>query len=232
MTERGAKHVTRTQQQFNVGPSSMTWHDAELFIDINERCMPLPFSLQGRVNFVPGNLCAEPVALDDAGKHHWQAVAPCGRVTVDFIKPQLSWSGNAYHDMNWGEEPLEQAFKRWTWLRANTLRGTEVLYDLERKDGSRFSFGQCFENGEINVRSVPASRPLRRGIWGMNRDVPSEAPPRLIATLEDTPFYTRNHVGLTLDGVHCEAIHESLSMDRFVIPTVQMMLPFRMPRFA
>lgn len=64
----------------------------------------------------------------------------------------------------------------------------------------------------------------------MIRDVNSELPPVLLATLEDTPFYTRNHIELTHEGERCEAYHESLSLDRFTHPVVQMMLPFRMPR--
>jgi carotenoid 1,2-hydratase len=37
-------------------------------------------------------------------------------------------------------------------------------------------------------------------------------------------------VALTLDGQSFDAVHESLSLDRFVHPVMQLMLPFRMPR--
>ena len=46
--------------------------------------------------------------------------------------------------MNWGDEPLEHGFHRWTWLRANTEQGTEVLYDVERRDGSRLLSADVF----------------------------------------------------------------------------------------
>jgi carotenoid 1,2-hydratase len=232
MTERGAKHVMRTTDRFNVGPSSMRWVDGSLLIDIHERCMPLPFPLRGRVTFAPDAIYNVPVQLDMEGKHHWQAVAPRGRIHVAFESPKLSWSGSAYHDMNWGDEPLENGFKNWTWLRANTARGTEVLYDVTRRDGQRFSFGRVFQNGAVQPRVVPDRKPLQRGLWGMSRLVNSDTTPHLIASLEDAPFYTRNHIAMMLDGKPCEAFHESLSLDRFVHPVVQMMLPFRMPRFA
>jgi carotenoid 1,2-hydratase len=232
MTERGARHVMRQPHHFAVGRSTMSWDENGIAIAINEHCAPLPFPLRGRVILIPGNCYDAPVALDTGGRHHWQAVAPSAKIAVEFSNPKLAWSGAAYHDMNWGEEPLEQAFRQWTWLRTNTTRGTEVLYDVERKDGSRFAFGRCFRDGSVTERFVPDRYPLRRGVWGMSREVRSEAPPRLIATLEDAPFYTRNRVGLTLDGVECEAFHESLSLDRLVNPIVQMMLPFRMPRLA
>jgi carotenoid 1,2-hydratase len=64
----------------------------------------------------------------------------------------------------------------------------------------------------------------------MSRAVASEGPPTLVATLEDAPFYTRNHVRVRYDGEWQDAFHESLSLERFANPLVQRMLPFRMPR--
>ena len=230
LTERGARHVVRDAQCLTVGPSSIRLDDDGLIIEINERCAPLPFKLRGRVRLSFDHVYADSVALDERGRHFWQALAPHARVKVELQNPKLSWSGPAYHDMNWGDEPLENRFKKWTWLRAKTPRGTQVLYDVNRCDGSRFSFGRCFQNGVITEREVPPSYNLQKGLWGMARTVSSEATPQLISTLEDAPFYTRNQIAMTLDGAPCEALHESLSLDRFVNPVVQMMLPFRMPR--
>ena len=232
MTERGSSRVMRSIDHFSVGPSSMTWQGDQLTIDVQERCTPLPMPLRGRVVFSPRKTYNSPVQLDQNGKHHWQAVAPHGHVTVEFDHPKLTWSGSAYHDMNWGDEPLERGFKRWTWLRTNTDAGTQVLYEVERRDGSRFAFGRIFNQGHVRERAVPALHALPRGVWGMAREVASESQPSLIEKLEDAPFYTRNRIGMMLDGKVCEAYHESLSLDRFVHPVVQMMLPFRMPRLA
>jgi carotenoid 1,2-hydratase len=232
MTERGAKHTNGTCEKFTVGPSAMTWDDEELVIDINERCTPLPRALRGKVKLTALHTYESAVMLDADGKHFWQAVAPQARVSVEFENPKLSWVGSAYHDMNWGDEPLERGFKNWTWLRANTPSGTHVLYDVERRDGSRLSFGRRYQSGQVGERDVPPKYELQKGIWGMTRSVSSEETPRLIAKLEDAPFYTRNHIAMTLDGAPCEAFHESLSLDRFINPVVQLMLPFRMPRRA
>jgi carotenoid 1,2-hydratase len=232
MTERGNKSVLRTRDQFTVGPSSMKWDNGKLIIEIQEICVPLPFSLRGRVILTPHNSYDAAIQLDDEGKHFWQAVAPHGTVSVEFDKPSCNWSGPAYHDMNWGVEPLEQGFKNWTWLRTNTDLGTQVLYNLERRDGSHFAFGRCYNGGKVEITPTPKLHALSRGFWGMTRNVASEEKPKLLSTLEDAPFYTRNHVGITLNGNAHEAYHESLSLDRFTSPIVQAMLPFRMPRRA
>lgn len=232
MTERGARHVFRDEDKFVVGPSSMRWKDDELFISINEHCTPLPTGLRGKIRIKPTQFYNSPVMLDTAGKHFWQAVAPQASISAEFENPKLSWRGIAYHDMNWGTEPIEEGFKSWTWARANTSNGTQVIYDVERRDGSNFSFSHCLQNGELSLKDVPPSYQLSRGFWGMRRPIHSEDKPRLIAKLEDAPFYSRNHVEITLNGETCEAVHESLSLDRFVPPVVQMMLPFRMPRIG
>lgn len=208
----------------------MTWENGSLLITIDERCAPLPFPLKGRVIFTPDCLYNTPVPLDLNVRHFWQAVAPHGQVAVEFENPALSWAGRAYHDMNWGDEPLEKGFKTWTWCRALTKQGTTVLYDLDHRDGTSKTFGQLYHDGAVFEVKVPPRKTLSPGYWGMTRSVNSDEQPILLATLEDAPFYTRNHIAMKVDGMHCEALHESLSLDRFTSPVVQMMLPFRMPR--
>jgi carotenoid 1,2-hydratase len=230
MTERGTSHINRTPSSFTVGSSAMSWENDSLIISIEERCTPLPFALKGRVIFTPDCFYNSPIELDQRAKHFWQAVAPHGHITVEFENPALSWSGRAYHDMNWGHEPLEYGFKTWSWCRAISKTGTKVLYDLLRRDGTSKTFGHLYNDGTIKDVKVPSRKSLSRGYWGMTREVNSEAQPVLLATLEDTPFYTRNHIAMTVEKEQCEAVHESLSLDRFTHPITQMMLPFRMPR--
>jgi carotenoid 1,2-hydratase len=55
---------------------------------------------------------------------------------------------------------------------------------------------------------------------------------RIVKTLEDTPFYARSIVASRVAGRPVTAMHESLSLERFALPVVQFMLPFRMPRRA
>ncbi len=49
-------------------------------------------------------------------------------------------------------------------------------------------------------------------------------------SFEDTPFYARARVRDSFRGEAYDAVHESLSLDRFKHWIVQGMLPFRMPR--
>jgi carotenoid 1,2-hydratase len=210
----------------------MCWLSDELVVDINEKCAPIPNPLRGTIRLQPKEIYRDAVTLDEHGKHGWEAVAPSARITVTLTHPSLTWSGFAYHDMNWGDEPLETAFSDWTWLRANTASGTQVLYDVVRRNGTQKSFGLRFENGKTTPREALPMHALPKGLWRMPRAVQSEQRPELVATLEDAPFYTRNHVRIGIDGETCNAFHESLSLDRFTNPIVQRMLPFRMPRFA
>lgn len=230
MTERGKKHVKRSDDEFVVGPSSMRWSAQGLQINLNEVCVPIPKALRGQILVKPRRLHDEPVCLDLDGKHFWRAIAPSSRVTVTLEKPNLNWSGTAYLDMNWGDEPLENAFIDWNWMRTQGAGQTSVYYDLQRRDGSKLSFGKAFGAQNSGDLKVPAKHGLKRGFWGMQRPVLSEQTPSLIGTFEDAPFYTRNLVGLTLDGTQCQAVHESLSLKRFAHPIVQAMLHFKMPR--
>ena len=54
--------------------------------------------------------------------------------------------------------------------------------------------------------------------------------PRVTQRLEDAPFYARSVISSRVSGQEVTAVHESLSLDRFVAPWVQAMLPFKAPR--
>ena len=80
---------------------------------------------------------------------------------------------------------------------------------------------------------APGRVPLpRTRIWRIPRATRADpdTPATVLETLEDTPFYARSVVASRLQGDQVTAIHESLSLDRFRQPWVQMLLPFRMPR--
>jgi carotenoid 1,2-hydratase len=232
MTERGGSHVSRDATTLTVGPSSMRWAEDALVIQIDERSSPLPRRLRGEIRLRAAALHSTPVLLSGNGLHLWQAVAPEARVEVSFSAPHLQWSGQAYHDMNWGDEPLERGFQEWNWARAKTQTGTRVIYDATLQNGSQKTFGIEFSGDHQYNCAVPDLSELPKAFWRMKRPVRSEKQPHLISTLEDAPFYTRNHLALQLDGAPCEAVHESLSLDRFVHPLTQWMLPFKMPRRA
>jgi carotenoid 1,2-hydratase len=139
-----------------------------------------------------------------------------------------------YLDSNFGQEPLERCFKRWDWSRAHTEAGTEILYDVVRRDGTERAIALRIDaQGELTSFSAPPRQPLPHTSWRMARWTRSDASaqPRLLRTLEDTPFYARSLISACIDGQRITAIHESLSLDRLVNPFVRMMLPFRMPRW-
>ena len=52
----------------------------------------------------------------------------------------------------------------------------------------------------------------------------------MLRTLADGPFYARSILDTRLLGHRTEAIHESLSLDRFRDPIIKTFLPWRMPR--
>lgn len=231
MTERRKGNVSRTQSQFVCGQSSMRMEGDVMVVTINERCSPLPRRIVGTVRVTMPTRYAADVMLDETGQHFWRAVAPHARVDVQLSTPELKWQGKAYHDMNWGSEPLEQGFKHWTWSRLHDDQGAVVFYDALRADETCKAFALRFEAGKVVESSLPQRRSLKRGFWGMAQEVRSEVLPEVISKLEDAPFYTRNHVRIGHEGKVQDAFQESLSLTKFDTKLVQMMLPFRMPRW-
>jgi len=69
-------------------------------------------------------------------------------------------------------------------------------------------------------------------LWRISRTMRSDAgvAPRLRDTLEDTPFYTRSVIESGLLGGRVVSMHETLDARRLASRTVQLMLPWRMPR--
>ena len=108
-----------------------------------------------------------------------------------------------------------------------------VLYDVTRRDGSEQSLALHFDaRGGSEGFDAPASAALPRSGWRLQRATRSETPALVRHTLEDGPFYARSLLRAQWLGEPVTAMHESLSMRRFVAPWVQAMLPFRMPRRA
>ena len=233
MTERGRRACGRTATQFTIGPSAMRWDNGSLVIDINEITVPVPRALRGQVRLTPAAICGHRVALDSAGQHSWRPVAPLARVEARFDAPRLSWSGMGYHDMNWGAVPLEQSFRSWTWSRAAAAHGAYITYDTLLRDGSSSAFALLVDGrGGAIVLPPPPPADLGTTFWRMERHTRAEGPVSVLATLEDSPFYTRSLLKTAVRGEAAMTFHESLSLDRFVNPVVQLMLPFRMPRRA
>lgn len=234
MTERGARHVRRSAQRFDVGPSRMAWEDGALVVDIDEVANPLPRRVRGRVTVRPQALVDFVAAIDGEGRHRWGPIAPCARVEVDLDSPGLRWQGSAYLDSNEGDEPISEPFTTWDWMRVPLPDGScAVVYDVGLKGGGERTIARRFHpDGAVATLALPPRQGLGATGWGIGRRLRSEAPAGVVETLEDTPFYARSLVRTTLAGHAATGVHETLSARRFAAPWVQTLLPFRMPRRA
>ena len=237
MTERGTASVERDGEHFQIGPSCLRWTGSCLEIDINEISVPLPLRVRGQVRVYPDALCAYSNALDDAGRHRWGPIAPCARVEVELAKPGLRWQGNAYLDSNEGDEPVTVPFKTWDWSRARMADGsTAVIYDVTQTNGARTLLAERFKSDGSWESFAPAEtrQPLPSTLWQIDRGIRADVgnEPRVLETLEDTPFYARSLLQTQLLGESVIAVHETIQPQRLKSRAVQMMLPFRMPRRA
>jgi carotenoid 1,2-hydratase len=236
MTERGQKHIQRSAQHFQIGPSSLHWNGDSLTIDIDEINVPLPKRVRGRITVKPEGLSTFVTSLDNEGRHRWGPIAPCSRVHVKMDDPNLDWQGHAYMDANEGDEPVEEGFKDWDWARCEMANGdTTVVYDVRPQIGPNRIIAQRFtRSGNHTPFTAPKRHTMPASGWriarGMCNDV--NEPPTIVSTLEDTPFYARSLLRTTLLGEEVTAMHESLDIPRLVSLPVRLMLPWRMPRRA
>lgn len=233
MTERSERGLRQSADRLAIGPSALHWRGDRLEIDVDEITAPWPARLRGRIVLHPRAGTPLDVALDTAGRHRWTPIAPSARVEVALDKPGLRWSGTGYLDANAGSEPLEQCFTDWTWSRAALPDGrTAITYDVQRREGPPMALALAIDaQGRASEVEPPPAARLPRAGWGVQR--PARGTDcRLLATLEDGPFYARSLMEATLLGQRVQAVHESLSLTRFSRRWVQAMLPFRMPRWG
>jgi carotenoid 1,2-hydratase len=233
MTERGSDKVKREEESLSIGPSNISWTGDALEIELNEICAPLPRRIQGSLRLIPSALADHSFELGSSGRHRWCPFAPCARIEVGLREPDQTWTGEAYLDSNFGDEPLEQGFESWTWSRANLPDSTVVLYDyLERGSAARSLALRFDRGGGVQEIAAPPEVPMRSTAWGVKRQTRADAGARVRVrqTLEDGPFYGRTLLDTQLLGMEAPAFHETISLDRFGSPWVQCLLPFRMPR--
>jgi carotenoid 1,2-hydratase len=235
MTERGRTQVVREARSFSVGPSSMTWDGSGLTLRIRERSAPIPRAVRGTVRLHPERLFNWDSALDSAGRHRWGPIAPRARIEVNLEHPGVHWSGHGYLDANEGDEPIEDRFESWDWSRTVLNDGgSAVLYDLRECSGNERLLALRFgADGAVSPFQAGPRQPLGPTAWRVSRSIRSEAAgeaPRIVRTLEDTPFYARSLARSTFEGQSVISMHETLSGPRLRSPIVRLMLPWRMPR--
>lgn len=235
MTERGRADLSRSPTEISIGTSAMRWDGAQLLLEIDEWTAPLPSRIRGTVKLHTQTINTQAFNLDENARHHWRPIAPHARVEACFDDGELAWSGDAYLDSNWGSEPLEHAFRGWNWSRAHVRDGTHVHYDVNPRSGADRSLSIKFDrSGEAQTIDAPPWSPLPPTFWCVPRSAraSADAQLRLIRTLEDAPFYSRSQLTGVIAGDATDIVHESLSLDRFRMPIVRAMLPFRMPRIV
>ncbi len=233
MTERGEHSLERSPIALCIGPSSLHWDSDALVFDIDEIAAPVPLRIRGQVRVIPKVGFDRPLALDSAGKHRWQVIAPAAQVEVQLAAPNLRWKGQGYCDSNEGDEPLEVGLQSWHWSRTAMPDGDVILYDVSERNGNEHSLALKFgRDGSLGEFEPPAKVVMPRSGWRISRVTRSEAPAVVETTLDDTPFYVRSVVTTRLLGERFSSVHESLDLDRFRTPLVQAMLPFRMRRRA
>jgi carotenoid 1,2-hydratase len=231
MTERPRSAIARTANSFTVGPSHLSWDGRSLVVRLDEIAVPIPGRIRGTVRVFPTAITQQSFVLNQNGNHHWWPISPCARVQVTLDHPHLRWQGDGYFDMNCGDQPLEHGFTDWQWSRGATRDGTAILYEAQRRGGGRVELAMAFDpQGGMQPFEPPRAVELRRSGWRVTRSVRSEGTASVVKTLEDAPFYARSVVSATLLGEPVTLMHESLALDRFTMPVVQAMLPFRMPR--
>ncbi len=236
LTEYPAASLLEGGTALRLGKNELRWDHGALDIEIDEREAPVPRRLRARIEVRPaiGSELAWP--LDEAGAHGWHPLVPRTRVCVQVLPGGPHWEGTGYLDCNRGTGPLADSFRGWSWLRAHGPAHTTVVYEttaaatgaVPRRHQLRFSAG----GEQVSIGMPPAAQPLARTRWGIARSVACDvgSAPRLLRTLEDTPFYARSLVETRLLGEPLLAVHESLSLLRFQSRWVQALLPFRSRR--
>lgn len=235
LTERGRNDLSTSRTSLRIGRSEMTWDGSGLTISVDEITVPFPRRIRGTIKLFPTAVQPLQFPLDSASEHFWQPIAPIGRVEVNMTTPALKWQGHGYFDHNRGDVPLEETFQKWHWSRANTGATSTIFYDVTPRSTPPHSLAlEITRDGRTRPIHPPAVAALPSTGWLIKRETRSDTSvqPHVVSTLEDTPFYARSIVSNGISGIRSVSMHESLNLDRFRMPVVQAMLPFRMPRRA
>ncbi len=231
-SEKPRHVVRRSPEQLVIGSSTMEMTDGGLTVNFDEQTVVAKKRIKGSVRLETDSFLNRSYSLAPSGKHLWCPIAPLARIDVALEAPSLRFTGAGYADANFGEEPLEAAFDQWTWSRHAAEDNGYIFYDGICLDGTRFS--RSFHCGPsdsmVTIDSPPFRRLPRTLPWGGTREVRSEDDPRLVKTLESSPFYSRSIVESRIEGIRTLGVQETLRMDKFTTPIMQKMLPFRITR--
>lgn len=233
LTEGGASLLDRGPTTLRIGASRIVRDGDGLLFWIDEKSSILGAPLRGVVRFTFPEPTADVYPLDPAGRHRWTPYAPVARCEAFFEEPRLDFRGSGYVDGNDGDEPLERGFSSWDWCRAEDDSGNRVvIYDTFPRDSAPQTIARSGRDDFPADCTLPPRRLLPSTLFQMERaircDVGQE--PRVLATMEDAPFYARSLVETTLFGRRMQAVHETVNLDRFSTRWCQFLIGFRMRR--
>lgn len=234
MTDRGRAALRQTTDSFTVGPSSLTWVDGALVIDVNEvSSPPIVGRVKGQIRVTPSAVTSVELPLTPDGAHIWRPFGPVSGIDVNLDAPGWQWSGHGYFDANFGTRALEEDFAYWTWGRYPARGGSTCFYDATRLDGSELASGFHFtEDGSASDIELPPQHSFRRSNWLVKRETRGDATakPRQVKSMLDAPFYSRAMVETELNGEKTVGVFEALDLVRFRQPLLKPMLAVRVPR--
>jgi len=233
MTERGEESLFQTEDQLKVGPSSFTWDNGKLIIEINEISTPHLDKVIGKVTITPKLITNIEVNLTRDGSHIWRPFAPNAEINVEIEKKGWNWQGHGYFDANFGTRALEHDFSYWTWSRLPHRDGSIAFYDAIRRNEDPLSVSIKFHsNGQVEEILAPPEARLSRSLWTVKRRTRSDSDykPTQVKHMLDAPFYTRSAIKTKIYGEVTTGVHEALDLDRFSNPLLKPMLALRVPR--
>ena len=233
MTERRAAALSRDADHIAIGPSEMRWDGGALTITVRETSLPHLSPIKGTIRIVPETIFATAYPLDATGLHRWRPMAPFARAEVQLDSPALGWSGSAYFDSNYGARPLEADFADWDWSRTARADGASVLYDVRDLRGAERRLSLLFgRDGTVSPFEAPVPITLPKSFWRMPRATRGRPGDTIsvVRAMEDSPFYARSALKTVGADGTWHGTHESLSLKKFTMPVMQVMLPFRIPR--
>ncbi len=108
----------------------------------------------------------------------------------------------AIFDSNFGDEPLEAGFRRWTWSRARTRGGAAILYDAERSARGRWLWALSLTVPAVSGRSrrLPWSPCPARAGASKERHARNTAAPA-----SSTDSKIRRSIHARWSNTHCSA---------------------------
>jgi carotenoid 1,2-hydratase len=227
-----------------VGASSVKRErDGSYTLEIEDNDFVARKLVKATVRFIPQTpgLAPPEFALSNDGRHFWGSPAPGCRVEFRSESHGLRFSGQGYHDVNLGTEPLHAGWRQWSWGRAHIEDETRIYYDAEAMNGERTKLVLTGRNGRLSVErpeSVADGQvltpwllrpPKRIDAGALNGAVVSVETTKV---LESSPFYQRQLSAFTSGNVRVQGIGEYVDLTRFARPAIRFMLRHRIYRRA